>query len=430
MVMYEFTSFRRPSEPPALASYDPLVRNDIGRFCGVVHDYVARHQPTRDVQAPQLWIDGQVLPDLLLANGLAALTELPCASAARNELRVRVEAMRHSPWHASQKNDWPAQGGRGAHDEGLLDLDTVSRINHGEVLHDAVFGRFARQVMGRDAGHLAALYHRIPWLPLYWPETLLASLEGRPQALPATVFSYPVSSSVAGLCATLASRLASDPLITVRQEKVARAAPGAKGFTLELEHGERVQAARLAWAQTPQQGLQACGVFAPAPPEQRLPLLMAFLRLPREALCRSFSVMHVIGESSGVYRINHVSDCAGEPEGDEVRLVVEAHPERFAQRHGDCADDERASRAFVADLAGLGLVKDGTVLLGARLIRMTGALPLPTEAGLVAYDTDRRHLLECLPGVEAIGNSAGPFATSLSDQIVQGLVLAEPLPPR
>ncbi|MEI7464487.1 MAG: hypothetical protein WCJ87_04005, partial [Burkholderiales bacterium] len=50
MVMYEFTSFRQPGTTPELASYDPLQRNDIGRFCGVVRDYVEGRQATRAVE--------------------------------------------------------------------------------------------------------------------------------------------------------------------------------------------------------------------------------------------------------------------------------------------------------------------------------------------------------------------------------------------
>jgi hypothetical protein len=55
---------------------------------------------------------------------------------------------------------------------------------------------------------------------------------------------------------------------------------------------------------------------------------------------------------------------------------------------------------------------------------MSGALPLPTAEGLSANADQRAQLLVRWPGVELFANSAGPFATSLSDQIVQGLLLA------
>ncbi len=423
MVSYEFTSFRQPGTPPPLASYDPMVRNDIGRFVGVVQDYIQGRQATRTMAAPQMWIDGRWLPDLLLANGLDTLPQLACAAAARAELAAGIDAARASPWHARRKNDWAADG-RGP-DGALLDCVTVSRLNHGRVLHEAVFAPFARQVLGRDASHLAALYHRIPWLPLYWPETLLSWLDGRPQALPPTEFSYPVGASVADLCAALGTELAAAPEVDCRLQKLASVEARAQGYVLRLADGETVHAQRLAWALSPAQGLAACGQDVPAPPEQRLPLLLAFLRLPRAAVSRSFSVVHAAAADTGLYRVNHVSDCAGEFESPDVRLVVEAHPEVLQGRHGVLADDAATLRAVLDDLAGLGIVRAGATPAFAKLMRMAGALPLPTADGLTAYAEHRAMLLRCLPGVEAIGNSAGPFATALSDQIVQGLVLAE-----
>jgi hypothetical protein len=44
---------------------------------------------------------------------------------------------------------------------------------------------------------------------------------------------------------------------------------------------------------------------------------------------------------------------------------------------------------------------------------------------MAAYAHERALMLQSLPGIEALAASAGPYATSLSDQIVQGLKLAE-----
>lgn len=423
MVTYEFTSFRETGVQPPLATYDPMVRNDIGRFVAVVQDYVQRRQSTRVIQTPQMWIDGRWLPDLLLANGLSALPELGCAPAARVELAGNRDTADASPWHARRKNDWPADGRR--LDGSWLDCETVSRINHGHVLHEAVFAPFARQVLGRDASHLAALYHRIPWLPMYWPETLRAWLEGRPQPLPPTEFSYPTGASVADLCATLGAELAAAPQIDCRLQKLKAVEPGPVGYTLRLDDGATVRARRLAWALSPHQGLVACGQDLAPPPEQRLPLLLTFLRLPRDAVTRSFSVVHAAAADTGLYRVNHVSDCAGEFESPDVRLVVEAHPEVMQACHGALADDAAVLRAVLGDLARLGIVRENATPAFVKLLRMSGALPLPTAEGLAAYAAHRAALLQRLPGIETIGNSAGPFATALSDQIVQGLMLAD-----
>ncbi len=415
MVMYEFDSFRMPDEAPMLASYDPLRRNDIGRFPAVVRDFVARHQDTRPIATPQMWVDGQWLPDLLLANRLEALPRLRCAAAARTELDADLARRLASPWHARRKDGW--QPGP--------DYEAASRLNHGTVLHAAVFAPFAQQVLNRDASHLQALYHRIPWLPLYWPETLHATLDGRAPALPSTTFSHPTGASVADLCRRLVETMEAAPQVLLRHGAVQHVGHDASGYTLELASGEPVRAQRLAWAATPRQGLAARGLPLHAGTESRLPLLLALLRLPRAALKRDFSVLHLAAPDTGLYRINHVSANRGEADGDDVRLVLEAHSERFAAQHGAPADDASTLRALLRDLAVVGLVDEGAAPRFAKLLRLPGALPLPTAVGLAAWHDEQTRLRDALPGLELLGASAGPFATSLSDQIVQGLRLAE-----
>ncbi len=415
MVMYEFDSFRMPSVAPALASYAPLQRNDIGRFPAVVQAFVARHQDTRAIATPQMWADGRWLPDLLLANRLEALPRLRCATAVRAELGADLAQRVASPWHAQRKDRWQP----GPH------YDDASRLNHGAVLHAAVFAPFARQVLNRDASHLQGLYHRIPWLPLYWPETLHAALGGEALVLPATTFSHPVGASVADLCRALAEAMEASPRISLRHAAVQRIEQGPAGCTLTLADGASLQARRLAWAATPRQGLAACGLAPHPGTESRLPLLLALLRLPRAALKRDFSVLHLAAPDTGLYRINHVSANRGEADRDDVRLVLEAHSERFAVQHGAPADDAATLRALMHDLAVIGLVDEATAPHFAKLLRLPAALPLPTAEGLAAWHHEQACLRDALPGLELLGASAGPFATSLSDQIVQGLRLAE-----
>ena len=354
---------------------------------------------------------------MLLANGLDALPRLDCAASAREELQASAASALASPWHASRKDAWAATD--------RLDFDTASRLNHGHVLHEHLMAPFARKVLGRDASHIAAPFHRIPWLPLYWPQTLLGWLDGRPQELPPTVFSHPAGASVADLCASLARRMETSPAVTLRHERLVRIERLPSGFTLQLERSGRVTAERLAWAQTPRQGIAACGASAEAARDDRLPLMLVFLRVPRAALRRDFTVVHAVASDVGLYRVNNASRCAGEPEAPWIRMVAEANVDAFGARHGTLADDAAVVRAVMSDLACMGLIAEAASAGFSHVLRLPGALPLPTANSLAAHAEDHSRLLRLLPGAELLGPSAGPFATSLSDQIVQGLLLAD-----
>jgi hypothetical protein len=172
--------------------------------------------------------------------------------------------------------------------------------------------------------------------------------------------------------------------------------------------------------------LAACDAdTAHAASEARLPLLLALLRVPRAALRREFSVLHLAAGDTGCYRVDHVSALRGEHDGDDVRLVVEANAERFAAHHGLLEDDAATLAAVMRDLAVTGVVAEGTRTRFAQLLRLPAGLPLPTPAALDSWHADHARLRDVLPGVHGLAASAAPFATSLSDQIVQGLALAE-----
>ncbi|HEU4457625.1 MAG TPA: hypothetical protein VFR90_00705 [Methylibium sp.] len=413
-VLLEFTSFRAPAQPPAIESYDAGLRNDIGRFTAAVRGWLEERAPMRDVQPITMWTGRHRLPDLLLGNRLDALTALPCADAARAELRATLAERSASRWHARRKDGWGDDG---------PGYDAVSRINHGSVLHDAVFAPFAKQVMNTAASGIVARFHRMPWLPLYWPETLLAALEGRPCGLAPTVYSHAVRASTGELCAALVERLRGDARVTLIDDRVTALERSGRGFALQLERRGRLDAPRLAWANAPRQALAAAGEALGPAADERLPLRLLLLRLSATARAQPFSIVHSIDPASGFYRVTDVSDCAGE--AGELRLAIEAHPQRCAEAHGPLKDEAAIVAALLRDLARAGLVAgDAIEPRFAKLLDLPAALPLPSAAALAAQAGERRRMLEVLPGIETLAASAGAFATSLSDQIVQGLKLA------
>ena len=100
-------------------------------------------------------------------------------------------AAERGPLHSSRKTS----------DSGFasLDFEQASIANHGYTFHDTFIEPFCRKVTGLDTSVLSALYHRLAWAPLFYPETLLDALRGVPTSLPATTFSYPASGSLASM---------------------------------------------------------------------------------------------------------------------------------------------------------------------------------------------------------------------------------------
>lgn len=423
MVLYEFSSFQAAGQAPDLASYDPARRNDVGRFLGVVRDWVSVRQCTHTIPAPEMLLAGRRRPDLLLANGWDALPDLPGAALMREQLAALP---RDGCWHPRGKTGWPRDGGTGTDGAASpLLYETVSRRSHGDALHDGVFAPFIRKMLDREASGLAALYHRIAWLPLFWPETLAVAFDGRAPALPATQFSHPVGEPVSALVARLVAELRASPLVTLCEEAPTALRPGRDGCTIEFAQGAPLHARELAWAAPPALALALTGEPPPAEAEDRLPLLIGLLRLPRAALRRRWSVMHLVDPGLGSYRVSDATVNANDQGGPLADIMVEANPGWFARVHPQAAQDDAAVvHAMLADLVAAGLVQPGKAARFGKLLRLRGALPLPTPRSLRQGLQSQERLRGLLPGAALLGPAAGVFVSSFADQVVQGLALA------
>ncbi|MDO5056414.1 MAG: hypothetical protein Q4E06_03670 [Lautropia sp.] len=434
MVLYEFSSFRETDAMPSLSSYDPMRRNDVGRFCGLVRRYVGQQQKTRVIDTPQMWTDGQWLPDMMLGNGIRAVTRLSCVAEARRQLldissRVRPDS---SLCHPANKGTWPANGKPPADWEKLagrsglgFDCDSVSRIVHGDVLHEALFLPFARQVMNRDASHLSALYHRLPWLPLYWPESLLAELDGSGASIPPTLLSAADGESVAEFCQRLVANVRENPLITLVDDHLLAMSRTPDSFELVLAAKGRLSTDRLVWALTPEQGVALAGMAASPANDARLPLVLGFLAFREQDLLRNHSFVHAVSANIGLYRVTNSTACSNRNDEGLVHLVVEANPNRLMSVHGALSDDQEVVQAMTADMVRMELLREGALPSASELRRFDGALPLPTHEAVERFLHDQERLRAHMPGIELVGASAAPFAMGLSDQIVQGLQVAD-----
>ena len=435
MVLFEFSSFSEPAVAPRLDSYDPMKRNDVGRFCGVIRRYVQGLHSTHAVGTPRMWVDGKLLPDMMLGNGISALHHLSNSAAIHRELAVIDRQVKHDTvlWHPANKTTWPLDGSAPADwasTQGNVpfDCDSLSRRIHGQTLHETLFVPFAHQVMNRDASHLAALYHRLPWLPMYWPQTLLSTLSnhGRVPGMPATVFNYPSHGSIAAICQNLAQMVRNHPLITLVEDPIQQVRRTADHFIITTaKHGD-IHAQRLGWAMTPNRGMAVAGMTAPAENPERLPLMLGFFKLAESQVHQVVSVLHAVANDTGIYRITNATACGTPTDEGTMRLVVEANPHRFAAHHvGINLNDESAvMQAMLRDLSVIGVTTSAIRPIGFELKRFDGALPLPTPAAVETFLEAREQMLRALPGIEPMGASAGPFAFGLSDQIIQGLQMA------
>ena len=411
MVALEFTAFATPAGRDALATYDPSVRNDIGRFAGVVGDWLEARFPTRVIEPPRMRVAAIDSPDLIMGNDLAALPSLPFAAAARADLAALPAPGER---HARCKAVGPAYAD--------LSFEAASLANHGATLHEQLFAPFLSKVFGRHADALLARYHRIPWLPLYWPETLKAVLDGAAPSIAASPLNYPVDASVAAVVRRLVDELEASPRVRMLRDQIVRLDPAGRGGALRLAGGAVLETPRLAWSHAPAALLQALGDAPWDGTLRRAPLALAMFVVAAEAVSAPFSVLQVVDPTVALYRVTDLTTCAGA--AGPRRWVAELNLEVFAARHAEALDDAALLAAVAEELVTLGLV-DATALTPLAFKRVPGGFAVPDADALAAWTFERDAIDRLAPGLTLMAAGSGFMVTSLGDQVVQGLKFAD-----
>jgi hypothetical protein len=415
MVVYEFTSYNAQREDEDPRTYDPSVRNDAGRFCKTVRDYVSAYQLTHDITTPKMYVDGAVFDDILIGNALSVLRQLPFAEQVESELVATLNRSLASPFHASHKH----QGD----DFKKLTYEAASLANHGLTFHSSLIEPFCRKLFNGPTSDVLALYHRVAWLPLFYPETLLSYLQGSPQRLPPTVFSYPVGECIGDLANKLRTEIVNSERIRIVHERPIRVTATDNG-TLELEFAnqDKISGDQMAWANSLNELLRLLGLERYAATYQKCSIALAFLRIPTAALKFDFSVLSVVTPAVVTYRITNRTRCAG-IESAFAQVVVEFNPDYAAAAEGSLAEAPMIDRV-AEDLMALGVVTDVSQIECLELRRMNNVLMLPSEANKVGLAQEMNAALAAVPALSLLGPASGFFSSSLNDQVVQGLKLA------
>ena len=413
MVFLEFTSFN--SQPDAdISTYDPTRRNDVGRFFPLVERTLGRFGEWRNVSTPHMRVDGQLLPDLLIANNVNSLADL--APATRAQMREELEgimALDSDTLHPSRKVTDCVFARH--------DLETVSLANHGRTFHRMFIEPFCRKLLARPTASLLALYHRLAWLPLFYPETLASALANVSPPLPQTVFAFPTSGALAHLVKEVERQLRSVPSVDIVRGRITALThtAGDGPFALTITSGQTMKVDHVVWASDSEQLLALCGESA-QPSLERASLVVASILARAGEIETAHSTLLVPADERLPFRITNQSVASGVSEPmhrlscEWSAAVLDGSPDSLAERARDALVEVNVLRR-----------REGVVEMRVDVFK--DALSLPTPANAALAHERRNKLDELLPTVRRVGPAAPFGAASLNDQIVQGLKVGREL---
>jgi protoporphyrinogen oxidase len=413
MVGFEFTGFHaKPTRDTS--QYDARRRNDVARFCNLAKEYVETLIPISRSRSPLMIWNGALHPDLLMGNDLAILRSLPndIQKAITYEVS-KILSDSDRMLHASNKVDNPL----------FLSMSykDASVANHGPTFHDLFIAPFADKLFPGGAARFSAIYHRCLWMPLFYPETLLAAMGPSPHDI-TTHFHYPAAGKIGALAETLLDNMQHLENLEIVKSTVVSIEKGGS-YTLNLNDGSWINADQLIWGLDIPSLLRLCNIEETSLHTHKFSKATAtfgFFAVERSKLKLPFSSLFVGDPKFCTYRINNLSD-AGNTSESVARLVVECSSHFFQDER---VDNVRLVDQLSGELLQLGLIDHEACIIQREAYSIPEIMPIPNnedhEFFWKSYDKASLHL----PEVQLIGPASGYLITTLNDQVIQGLKVA------
>ena len=419
MVLYEFDSFFMNIDS-RIDSYNPWLRNDSGRFCKKVEAFVSQYISFHSIQAPKMFFNNVVLDDFLIANNLKSLSflDLKDIECIKAELEGITSNSASNLLHPSLKLKSELFKKKSYYD--------VSVANHGVTFHEKFIETYCKKVLNLSSREVIALFHRVAWLPLFYPETLLSYINGENNPDLRIKFSYPDK-----LCATHLTELIfleiqkSQNITIFESAHIDELTIKNSSYEVLLNQEKKLFSPNLVW------GLDSSNlikILTDKPSNfnyDKSSIGFIFINIPTCKITSKFSVLNVIDRNFSIYRISNQSECSGEME-IFTRLVIEFNLDFFALKYGENLSDEDIKDKILFELFNMNIfLKIDSSDLFFSIKKLKNVLLKPTLENMNNFTNEFNIYCELASDIKLIGPSSGFFASSLNDQIVQGLKISE-----
>ncbi|HMO33827.1 MAG TPA: NAD(P)/FAD-dependent oxidoreductase [Lacibacter sp.] len=408
-ISHEFTAFNETNLRDPL-QYTPVMRNDWGRFAGLIEDYTRSHIELVKMQTPQTVYNEHMYDDIIMTNRLDVLQAPQLKGRIAGETAFILQQEVH-PYHARNKKNNP--------DFLTKSYYEVSLLNHGATLHSGLFEPYFHKMSNLSTTRLIARYHRIGWLPLYYPETIHSQFTDKPQQLSDTHFCYPKAGYIAVFAETLLQRI-EEAGVVISREPIEQVKDEPGTTTVYTKDGQRYNAPKLIWSLTHDQLIsQVTG----QPPHafERWSASLAFLTIPVQQIKKDFSVLWSPDDRTLFYRACNQTNSAGKEEA-AARITVEFNPD-YLRSHG-LTDDAAILQRLRQDFCTLGIVEDPSAISVEGYKTLKNVLLLPCVENWNLLEKERDILYASYPRVHFTRNTDAFFTDTLNDQIIKGLRIA------
>jgi hypothetical protein len=408
-VSHEFTTFNDEGIKDPL-TYNPARRNDVGRFIKLVEAYTQSHIEVVKMHTPCTVYDQKLYPDLIMINRFEVLQHPGLKERIKGELSTHALSHQHE-WHPIHKKT-----SNQFYEHNYYEISVAT---HGATLHSELFEPFFFKMSNLSSTRLLALYHRIAWLPLYYPETILSQFGNNPQVLNETYYCYPKAGHIGVFAETLVQKLEAAG-VTILRDGITSVADTPGKTTIHLKNNTQLTAPKVIWSLAHDQLITSATGKEPNQFE-RWSATLAFITIPTKEIIKPFSVLYSPDDKILFYRASNLTNSSQSDE-ENSRFVVEYNPDYL--KGFEITTDEAIAERVRTDFMLLGIITDPAHIQVAGIKTLKNVLLLPSKENKHLLENERDILYEHYPNILFTRNTDAFFTDTLNDQIIKGLKIA------
>ena len=409
MNLFEFKSYIDSSSN--IFDYNPYVKSDSGRFSDLIEDYIKNVIETEIVDTPNVYFRGSYYKDYYISNSLEILSALTDEEKFEMIAELKLILMNPNNLHARNKNKNPELFYKYSYLE-------VSLANHGRLFHDKFIEPLVLKILNIESNDIPAVFHRIPWAPLFYPESLLDYLASNRSPFLEAEFEYPKKKNFSALVDKLVGRMLDKQNVQVLNEQVASINFKKKEVILETKN--KIAFDELIYGNDL---LDFDGINNKSEnlvQFRKENFTFVFIRVKGIDVRSNFSVLFIVDSNVPCFRITNQSNLKKCVEKDYIDLIIEFNTSRFEESLDSFLDVSDMIGHYLNELRVVEVFKP--VFIDIRHFK--NALTLPTFDNVCLYD-EIKSRVDKIEDVHFIGNVNAMYANSFNDNIVQALLISK-----
>ncbi len=410
MNLFEFTSFCSDSD--SILDYNPNIKSESGKYSKIIETLVKNEIDTHIVKTPLVYVNGNYFKDYYISNSLEVLCNLDNKNRMSIIRDLQAIVANKSFLHASNKNINPEL----FYDESY---HTASILNHGATFHSLLIEPLVKKILNISSQTIPAILHRIPWAPLYYPETLLAYLNNNfSETITVSQFEYPKNENFSIFVDNLFRIISNLNNVQLLTDKLVDFNSLEKVVTLEsqtkLNYDHIVFGVDIAEYDKICANQDDLGDF------EKASFIFIFVRFPKAEVKLDFSVLFILDADIPIYRITNQTNLKESQSDNYVDWIIEINSDYLAEN----TDPDVSTRNLIQSIL---IRMELLISFNPNIFEikhLKNAINLPTFKNIYLFDKLKSRIT-INDNINFIGNINNLFANSFNDNLIQALLISK-----